>query len=59
MLAGLAWNLTGLGLHPVVDETLAGLGLAVVPVCLVLIGMTLAEYGAARPRARRAGHRPR
>ena len=23
VLAGLAWNLTGLGLHPVVDEALA------------------------------------
>jgi len=45
VLAGLAWNLGGLGLHPVVDETLAGLGLAVVPVCLVLIGLTLARYG--------------
>ncbi len=45
VLAGLAWNATGLGLHPVVDETLVTLGSAVVPVCLVLIGMTLAYYG--------------
>lgn len=45
VLAGLAWNLTGLGLHPVVNEALANLGLAVVPVCLVLIGLTLAQYG--------------
>lgn len=45
VLAGLAWNLTGLGLHPVVDETLVGLGAAVVPVCLVLSGLTLAAYG--------------
>ncbi len=45
VLAGLAWNATGLGLHPVADETLAGLGSAVVPVCLVLIGMTLAYQG--------------
>ncbi|MBC7938467.1 MAG: AEC family transporter [Chitinophagaceae bacterium] len=45
VLAGLAWNATGLGLHPVADEALATLGLAVVPVCLVLIGMTLACYG--------------
>jgi len=45
VLAGLTWNLTGLGLHPVVNEALAGLGLAVVPVCLVLIGVTLAHYG--------------
>jgi malonate transporter and related proteins len=45
VLAGLAWNATGLGLHPVADEALSGLGSAVVPVCLVLIGMTLAYYG--------------
>lgn len=45
VLAGLAWNLTGLGLHPVADEALAALGSAVVPLCLVLIGMTLAYYG--------------
>lgn len=45
VLAGLAWNLTGLGLHPVADETLAGLGSAVVPVCLVLIGLSLAYEG--------------
>lgn len=45
VLLGLAWNRTGLGLHPVVDQTLAGLGQAVVPLCLVLIGLTLAQYG--------------
>jgi malonate transporter len=31
VLAGLAWNVTGLGLTPVLDETLAALGSAVVP----------------------------
>ena len=45
VLLGLGWNATGLGLHPIVDETLAGLGSAVVPVCLVLIGISLAYYG--------------
>jgi malonate transporter len=45
VLAGLAWNATGLGLHPVADEALGALGSAVVPICLVLIGMTLAYYG--------------
>jgi predicted permease len=45
VLAGLAWNASGLGLNPVVDETLALLGSAVVPVCLVLIGLSLAYYG--------------
>jgi hypothetical protein len=44
VLAGLAWNFRGLGLHPVADEVLAALGSAVVPVCLVLIGVTLAAY---------------
>ncbi|HLL17603.1 MAG TPA: AEC family transporter, partial [Rubrivivax sp.] len=45
VLAGLVWNLSGLGLHGVVDESLATLAAAVVPVCLVLIGLTLAAYG--------------
>jgi malonate transporter and related proteins len=45
VVAGLLWNATGWGLHPVVDEALVVLGSAVVPVCLVLIGMTLAYYG--------------
>ncbi len=44
VLGGL-WNGTGIGLHPVADEALAGLGQAVVPVCLVLIGLTLAAHG--------------
>jgi predicted permease len=44
ILAGLAWNLTGLGLHPVVDEVLALLASAVVPLCLLLIGLSLAAY---------------
>ncbi|MCA0242980.1 MAG: AEC family transporter [Proteobacteria bacterium] len=44
VLAGMLWHATGLGLHPVVDETLALLGSAVVPICLVLIGLTLAYY---------------
>jgi hypothetical protein len=45
VLAGLAWNFTGIGLPAVADQTLAGLGAAVVPVCLVLIGVSLATYG--------------
>jgi hypothetical protein len=47
VIAGLAWNLTGLGLHPVADEVLALIGSAVVPLCLVLIGISLAYYGVA------------
>ena len=42
---GLAWNLGGLGLHPVLDEALQGVGSAAVPLCLVLIGVSLATSG--------------
>ena len=45
LLLGVVWNLTGWGLHPVFDEVLAGLARAVVPVCLLLIGINLAHYG--------------
>lgn len=47
VVAGLLWNLTGLGLPGVVDELLQMLGQAVVPLCLVLIGISLAYYGIA------------
>ncbi|WP_298833610.1 AEC family transporter [uncultured Piscinibacter sp.] len=45
VLAGLAWNLTGMALPTIADEILATLAQAVVPLCLVLIGMSLAYYG--------------
>ena len=45
VVAGLLWNVLGFGLHPLVDTMLAGLGVAVVPLCLVAIGMTLAVHG--------------
>jgi malonate transporter and related proteins len=45
VLAGIAWNLGGLPLPSVVDEALVLLGSAVVPVCLVLIGLSLAYQG--------------
>jgi malonate transporter and related proteins len=45
VLAGLLWHSTALGLHPVVDETLVMLGAAAVPMCLVLIGVSLQAYG--------------
>jgi hypothetical protein len=45
VLSGMAFNATGLPLPPVVDEVLELLGSAVVPLCLVLIGMSLAYYG--------------
>jgi predicted permease len=45
VLAGLAWNLAGVALPTIADEILATLAQAVVPLCLVLIGMSLAYYG--------------
>lgn len=45
VLAGLVWNLLRLPLPTIADEILATLGQAVVPLCLVLIGMSLAYYG--------------
>ena len=45
VLAGLAWNLAGTPLPTIADEILATLAQAVVPLCLVLIGMSLAYYG--------------
>jgi predicted permease len=45
VLAGLALNALGLRLPAAVDETLALLGTAVVPLCLVLIGLSLAQHG--------------
>ena len=45
ILLGLAWNLTGLGLHPVADALLLTLASAVVPLCLFVIGSNLAQYG--------------
>lgn len=45
VLLGIAWQLGGLGLHPVADQVLQTLGQAGVPMCLILIGATLAQYG--------------
>ena len=45
VLAGLLWNLAGLPIPGFADEILATLGQAVVPLCLVLIGVSLAHYG--------------
>ena len=45
VLAGLAWNLARAPLPAIADEILATLAQAVVPLCLVLIGMSLAYYG--------------
>ena len=45
IVAGLLWNFTGFALPAVLDEALQLLGSAVVPLCLVLIGITLQAYG--------------
>ena len=45
VLAGLVFNLCGWTLPALVDETLLLLALAVVPLCLVVIGMSLEHYG--------------
>jgi malonate transporter len=43
VMCGLLWNASGWGLHPVADEVLQTLSSAVVPLCLLLIGLSLAE----------------
>lgn len=45
ILAGLVWNVLAPPLPTLVDEMLLTLAQAVVPLCLVLIGMSLAYYG--------------
>jgi predicted permease len=45
VLAGVAWHFLGLPIPAVADEVLVLLGSAVVPLCLVLIGVSLAQYG--------------
>jgi malonate transporter and related proteins len=45
VVAGLVWNLLGLPLPAIADEALQQLGQAVVPICLVLIGLSLAAAG--------------
>jgi predicted permease len=45
IVVGLAWNLVGAPTPKLVDEALVQLGQAVVPLCLVLIGLALAQYG--------------
>lgn len=45
VVVGLLWNLAGLPLPGAVDDILQTLGQGVVPVCLVLIGLSLAFYG--------------
>ena len=48
ILAGLVWNAAGAPTPKVMDDVLLQLGQAVVPMCLVLIGLSLAQYGLKR-----------
>ena len=48
VIAGMAWKLTGWPLPGALDETLVLLATAVAPLCLVLIGISLAYYGIGR-----------
>ncbi|WOB08838.1 AEC family transporter [Piscinibacter gummiphilus] len=45
ILAGLVWNALGAPTPALIDEVLVQFGNAVVPLCLVLIGLSLAQYG--------------
>lgn len=45
VLAGMAWNLAGAPIPGPIDEVLQMLGTAVVPLCLVAIGLSLGHYG--------------
>jgi predicted permease len=45
VLAGVTWDLLGLPIPTVLDEVLVLLSSAVVPLCLVLIGVSLSQYG--------------
>ena len=45
IVLGLLWNLTGNALPRWLDDGLAVLGAAAVPLCLILIGMNLAQFG--------------
>ncbi|MEM7775447.1 MAG: AEC family transporter [Pseudomonadota bacterium] len=44
IIAGTLWRLTGLGLHPLADQTLEMLGRAAVPCALVSLGLSLVGF---------------
>jgi hypothetical protein len=45
IIAGLLVNASGLSVPPLIDELLIQLGQAAVPLCLVLLGVSLHQYG--------------
>ena len=45
IIAGLLVNASGIGVPSLIDELLVQLGQAVVPLCLVLLGVSLNQYG--------------
>lgn len=49
LIAGLLWNASGVALPDLLDQLLLVLGAAVVPMCLVLIGLSLEHYGLRGP----------
>src|SRR6185503_19684143 len=44
MVAGIAWGLTGIGLNPVLDKSLAFLGQAATPTALFALGASLTRF---------------
>jgi predicted permease len=45
IIAGLLVNASGLAVPSLIDELLVQLGQAVIPLCLILIGVSLNQYG--------------
>ncbi len=45
LLAGTAWNLAGLGLHPMAEKFVSLLAQAAVPAALFALGLSLARFG--------------
>ena len=45
LLCGSAWNLVGVGLHPIAEKTISLLAQAAVPAALFALGLSLARFG--------------
>ena len=44
IIVGVAWRLTGLGLHPIADQIIKLLGQAAIPAALVALGLSLVNF---------------